>query len=130
MKIAASLNSFVGVLLLATGLAIWPVIFDDFFSMFSLIKEEHLPLKITSMLLFFSGLVFVAFKKFLAPVYATFTLSIILLMWIELCFRAVINADNSQSPDKALFFQSNITYPEYIAYKGHPFFHFIGKSNI
>lgn len=129
-KMIKSFNVFIGIGFIASSLIFVPYIFDGIFSFDGILQIESKYLWSASAGFLLSGILFLILKSLIKGGFAMTAFSILFVVWIELWFRLFVNIIASPQFISELSSQSNITYADQSAYKGSPFIHFTGRSNV
>jgi hypothetical protein len=128
-KFASQFSKVAGFLGAFTSVMLMPFVFERILAVDELLAMERRNLWIFStILLIFSIWLLIFNKKNKLNLVLTFFV-FILIVGTELTTRVVVNLIASKQTLQELTNYVNRTYPEFLAFDGHPFTSFMGKSN-
>lgn len=122
-------SKFTASLIIITGIIFIPQIFQRVFSFGDLLLQDKQGLIWSSVIFCLLGVLFFFSSKKTSIGLTLVAFSIVLLIWLELSFRLIVNIGAGEQFIRDMNFKSNVTYPEAQAYQGSPFMHFLGKPN-
>ncbi len=128
-KFASQFTKIAGILGVFTSLMLLPDIFEYTLAVDDLLPVERTNLWIFSTILFIFSVWFVIFSKKNKINFALFFFVLIVLIGTELTTRVFVNLFASKQTNQELANYVNRTYPEFLAYRGHPFTSYMGKSS-